>query len=261
MIGTVAECTIAGRKLATVKTATAHSVRVANGARDNQMRMSGPRRAILKSLVIRSGDIIDASGFATAELLADSEVGGFPAQSVRRAIADLEHAGLVHREINGRRVYRIGLTDAGRDAADKRGLRPSDDDQRGSFAGVLETQDRRRLLAAVSLIGARLQEWAASVDVTQPADRLRVELFHLLLAPLAPEAPSTDQMALTMVHAGALNDALLASYRDDPAQVDPMLIESTIATTVDLARMLAAASRAKAEQAGGVALDRVPIDS
>lgn len=225
------------------------------------MRMSGPRRAILRSLVIRSGDIIDASGFATAELLADPEVGGFPAQSVRRAIADLEEAGLVHREVNGRRVYRIGLTEAGRDAADERGLRPMDDGQRGSFAGVLETQDRRRLLAAVSIISARLQEWAASVDVTQPPDRLRVELFHLLLSPLAPEAPSTDQMALTMVHAGALNDALLASYRDDPEAVDPMLIESTIATTVDLARMLAAAARAKADQADAAALVRVRVDS
>ena len=59
-------------------------------------------------------------------------------------------------------------------------------------------------------------------------------------------------MALTMVHAAALNDALLAAYREDPETVDPVLIESTIATTVDLARMLAAASRPPTEHAGGV---------
>lgn len=210
--------------------------------------MSGPRRAILRSLVIRSGDIVDPSGFATAELLADPEVRGFPPQSMRRAIADLEDAGLVHREISGRRVYRIGLTDAGRDAADQRGLRPSHDRHSGSFAGVLDTQDRRRLLAAASTIGVRLQEWAVSVDVTKPADRLRIELFHLLLLPLAAEPPPTDEMASTMAQAGALNDALLASYRDDPERVDPRLLESTIAATVDLARMLAAASRANGER-------------
>jgi DNA-binding MarR family transcriptional regulator len=202
-------------------------------------------------LVIRSDDITDASGFATAELLADPEVGSFPAQSVRRAIADLEAAGLVHREISGRRVYRIGLTEAGRHAADERRLRPSSNGDGTGFAGVLETQDRRRLLAAVSTIGGRLQEWGASVDVTQPADRLRVELFHLLLAPMAPDPPTGDQMASTMMRAGVLNDALLAAYREDPDGVDPVLIESTVAITVELARLLAAAARTTTRRAGG----------
>jgi len=206
--------------------------------------MSGPRRAILRSLAIRSDDIVDASGFATSELLADAEVGGFPPQSVRRAIADLEDAGLILREINGRRVYRIGITPEGHAAADERGLLPRHDGQEPSFADVFESNDRRQVMHAITTVCSRLHEWGATADLDQGPDRLRVDMFHLLVGSMADEPPTSDELALSMVHVSALNDALLAAYRHRSLDVDPALVESTIAVIIDLARLLAATATA-----------------
>ncbi len=79
--------------------------------------MSGTRRAVLRTLADAPGDIVDSHGFATAVLLSRPGLDVLRAQAVRRALADLDAAGFVSRDVRGRRVYRIGLTDVGREAA------------------------------------------------------------------------------------------------------------------------------------------------
>jgi DNA-binding MarR family transcriptional regulator len=79
-----------------------------------------PHRAKVLSILLREGGAIeDASGQATPLLRV--ETGHRHTNSLSGVLGQMEKAGLIQRDVNGRRTYRIALTKKGRDLAEQLG--------------------------------------------------------------------------------------------------------------------------------------------
>lgn len=77
-----------------------------------------PHRAKVLSILLREGGSIDdASGQATPLLRA--ETGHRHTNSLSGVLGQMEKAGLIQRDVNSRRTYRIALTKKGRDLAEQ----------------------------------------------------------------------------------------------------------------------------------------------
>jgi DNA-binding MarR family transcriptional regulator len=77
-----------------------------------------PHRAKVLTVLLQ-GDIEDASGQATPVLKAHT--GHRHTNSLSGVLGQMEKAGLIQRDVNGRRTYRIALTKKGRDLAEQLG--------------------------------------------------------------------------------------------------------------------------------------------
>ncbi len=73
-----------------------------------------PHRAKILS-VLQAGDITDDSGYATPKLM--EHTGHRTSNALAGVLMQLENAGLIMRDMNGRRTYRIALTTEGRRVA------------------------------------------------------------------------------------------------------------------------------------------------
>lgn len=75
-----------------------------------------PHRARILAVLL-GGDIVDPSGHATPELM--KHTGHRTSNALAGVLLQLENAGLVARDMNGRRTYRISLTAKGRKVAER----------------------------------------------------------------------------------------------------------------------------------------------
>jgi hypothetical protein len=171
-----------GGRCVQVGDATAGSRRRAVGARD---RVVSRLRA--------AGEIADPDGLASSALAAAV---GYPGSSVAFAqlLSGMERAGLIEREIRGRRTYRIRLADRGRAPAEAppaeappaeaarpaaRAL-PSAPAMRGAGPGTAGNQSGR---------GPEPDALAAGIDYDELARRLLVQVVRRLAAAAADVRP------------------------------------------------------------------------
>jgi hypothetical protein len=166
-----------GGRCVQVGDVTAGSRRRAVGARD---RVVSRLRA--------AGEIADPDGLASSALAAAV---GYPGSSVAFAqlLSGMERAGLIEREIRGRRTYRIRLADRGRAPAEAppaeaarpaaRAL-PSAPAMRGAGPGTAGNQSGR---------GPEPDALAAGIDYDELARRLLVQVVRRLATAAADVRP------------------------------------------------------------------------
>lgn len=76
-----------------------------------------PHRAKVLQVLLQRGDIVDPSGQATPVL--KEHTGHRHTNSLSGVLGQMEQAGLIQRDVNGRRTYRIALTKEGRRLAEQ----------------------------------------------------------------------------------------------------------------------------------------------
>jgi hypothetical protein len=156
---------------------------VGDGNRTARRRAVGTREHILAYLD-QAGELFDANGMASTKLAAAVD---YPGSSVAFAqlLSGMERAGLIDREVRGKRTYRIGpgrahavgLARAGR--AGRTGAL-------SGAAGFVATSD---------VVGAGLPGGAAEFDYDELARRLLVQVVRRLAA-AEPETGPLDTVAL-----------------------------------------------------------------
>jgi hypothetical protein len=174
---------------------------VGDGNRTARKRAVGTREHILAYLV-EVGELFDQNGMASTQLAAAV---GYPGSSVAFAqlLSGMERAGLVDREVRGKRTYRIslgraraiGLTRLGRPArpvaAGTSGVAGS-----SSIAGVPGVLGASGISGSAGVAGASgVAGEAAEFDYDELARRLLVQVVRRLAA-TEPEPGPLDPAAL-----------------------------------------------------------------
>jgi hypothetical protein len=174
-----------------------------DGNRTARKRAVGTREHILAHLA-EVGELFDQSGMASTQLAAAV---GYPGSSVAFAqlLSGMERAGLVDREVRGKRTYRIslgrahatglarlgGAGRAGRPASGRAG-RPASG---GAFAGSSGIPGIPGVDGAAGVAGADSSGDAAEFDYDELARRLLVQVVRRLAA-TEPETGPLDPAAL-----------------------------------------------------------------
>jgi FtsZ-binding cell division protein ZapB len=137
-----------------------------------------------------AGPLTDASGMASTALAAAVE---YPGTSIAFAqlLSGMERAGLIRREIRGKRTYRIELTDEGRVRATQVGQEPT---------SATERLDRRPSPSAAapadggsgpSPVPASIVPSSAALDYDELARRLLLQVAQRLAREEALQDPGT----------------------------------------------------------------------
>ena len=166
-----------------------------DGNRTARKRAVGTREHILAYLA-EVGELFDQNGMASTQLAAAV---GYPGSSVAFAqlLSGMERAGLIDREVRGKRTYRISLGRAqatGLARLGRAGLSASG----GAFAGssgVTGLPGIPSVGGAPGVIGAGLSGDAAEFDYDELARRLLVQVVRRLAA-TEPETGPLDPAAL-----------------------------------------------------------------
>ena len=152
-----------------------------DGNRTARKRAVGTREHILAYLA-EVGELFDQNGMASTQLAAAV---GYPGSSVAFAqlLSGMERAGLIDREVRGKRTYRISLGRAGLSAS------------AGAFAESSGIPGIPGVDGAPGVIGAGLSGDAAEFDYDELARRLLVQVVRRLAA-TEPETGPLDPAAL-----------------------------------------------------------------
>jgi hypothetical protein len=164
-----------------------------DGNRTARKRAVGTREHILAYLA-EVGELFDPTGMASTQLAAAV---GYPGSSVAFAqlLSGMERAGLIDREVRGKRTYRISLGPAQAVGLARLGRagRPASD---GAFAGgVPGISGIPGVGGASGVVGADLSDGAAEFDYDELARRLLVQVVRRLAA-TEPETGPLDPGAL-----------------------------------------------------------------
>lgn len=137
----------------------------------------GTRDRVVECLLAH-GDIRDSSGMASPRL---AQAVGYTGSSIAFAqlLSGMERAGLITREVRGKRTYRVHLTAAGRERARTAGIESS--------AGPADAGRE----AGTHPTGASSGE-GGSPDYDELAHRLLVQVARRLLSPPAGGAAATE---------------------------------------------------------------------
>ncbi len=157
---------------------------VGDGNRTARKRAVGTREHILAYLV-EVGELFDQNGMASTQLAAAV---GYPGSSVAFAqlLSGMERAGLIDREVRGKRTYRISLGRAQAMGLARLG-RPGRPVSAGAAAG---------LIGAAGVPGvAGVVDGAGEFDYDELARRLLVQVVRRLAA-TEPEPGPLDPVAL-----------------------------------------------------------------
>lgn len=165
-------------------------------------KASGTRDRIVAWLADQ-GDIGDESGMASTRL---SAAVGYPGSSVAFAqlLSGMERAGLIVRQVRGKRTYQIALTDAGRLRASRRAAPGAESDRvsrrlarrsqpsgpsRGQPsdqpAGSADPSPRPEIVVGTDGVGA--------VDYDELAQRLLVQVARRMATPAAAVPAEPDE--------------------------------------------------------------------
>jgi hypothetical protein len=171
---------------------------VGDGSKTARKRAVGTREHILAYLA-QAGELFDQNGMASTQLAAAV---GYPGSSVAFAqlLSGMERAGLIDREVRGKRTYRICLGRAqaiglGRAGRLGRPGRSASGGATGAFAGSSGIPGIPGVSGAPGVVGADLSDGAAEFDYDELARRLLVQVVRRLAA-TEPETGPLDPAAL-----------------------------------------------------------------
>jgi hypothetical protein len=135
-------------------------------------------------------------------------------------------------------VYRIALTDQGREIAAERGLIADGVVNDHWYQQATISGERNLVTAAATMIANRLLQWAATIDLSQSLGQARLGMLRQVIEPLGSKAPTQDDLALAITQANALNAALLSAYRIHGPDLDKALVESHLTTALELVQLV-----------------------
>src|SRR5580704_12580742 len=144
-----------------------------DGNRTARKRAVGTREHILTYLV-EVGELFDQNGMASTQLAAAV---GYPGSSVAFAqlLSGMERAGLIDREVRGRRTYRISLGRAQATGLARLG-RPGRPAAGGAFAGSSGVSGIPGIAGVAGAPGVAGAGGAAEFDYDELARRLLVQV-------------------------------------------------------------------------------------
>ena len=183
-------------------------------------RMSANRLSALQALVKCGGTVHDETGRSTRRLLNligdDLSMG-----ALTNALRALDEADLIERDIDGRRCYRITITDSGRGTVQGRGtvrqVAPG-----GIF--LIDDLTRTELPRTLASAAERVDAWARTVDTSKPAGRLRLEYGAVVGAHLPATELDRGHWAASWAAANALGTAIGRTGPDtDLAEIEALV--------------------------------------
>ena len=163
---------------------------VGDGNRTARKRAVGTREHILAYLV-EVGELFDQNGMASTQLAAAVD---YPGSSVAFAqlLSGMERAGLIDREVRGKRTYRISLGRAQAMGLARLG-RPGRPVSAGAAAGLIGAAGVPGVVGAPGVAG--VVDGAGEFDYDELARRLLVQVVRRLAA-TEPEPGPLDPVAL-----------------------------------------------------------------
>ena len=208
------------------------------------LRLTDSRRELLDGLMRAGGVVHDRGGGATARLVGmlSTERHG---SSLRRTIIDLDNGGLIEREISGRRVFRIALTDQGRSFCLEHDIGPPSD--RPRVVTDEDVQNREQLVRNMEDVGERLVQWALTVDLEGGPDQVRAQIADVFHSNVTGRLPSPAELTRAVVEHSAVNERLLDAFVADPTRAPDLELDAAIRSLLDL-RLLLFAMRSALEQ-------------
>lgn len=209
------------------------------------LRLTDSRRELLDALMRAGGAVHDRGGSATARLvgLLSSERHG---SSLRRTIIDLDKGGLIERDVSGRRVFRIALTDQGRTFCLDQDIGPPSD--RSRVVTDEDAQSREQLVRTMEDVGERLVQWALTVDLSGGADEVRSQIADVFHSNVTGRLPTPAELTRAVVEQAAINERLLDRFVADPSHAPAIELDAAIRSLLDLRLLLFAMRAALSEE-------------
>lgn len=164
--------------------------------------MTPHRTAVVRALIEAGGSLEDASGLVAGKLR--EKTGHKTTQALSGVLQSMEDAGLIRREMAGRRTFKIELNRAALEAGDFGDLGLADQDE----PPVVEVADEAGPLDYDALAGALLKQAVQALTKNEGADTL---LRRQYLATLRAADVLKDELGAVKAQLAERSEALLTA--------------------------------------------------